>query len=311
MNCFEIDLNHMLKVTMLNKTLLTPPRQHITRYTDEYILYVVLSGRLCLEQNGERLELFPGDIYLFDKGEFQKPLECTECEFYFLHFETDSIRRLDMTDDAYCSAVKKKNADFLTANIYGSESYNHMNVFLKQKIHISDKNRFDYLINMLRNNFISYGYNTPEWRLNISAASAGLLLKLEEISFESFDAGYYKKSDKVYNAFLKIVNYIEEHYKENFGRRDIEKDLLINYDYANRILKKHIGFSIIKYRNKLRINTAKTLIASKSMEQIAVEVGFSDRYYFSRCFKKFEGISPEQYKLAKMSHTSTSDDFRL
>lgn len=107
---------------------------------------------------------------------------------------------------------------------------------------------------------------------------------------------YIVKSGIVYDNVKRIVEYIEEQYKENFDSKCIERDLLINFDYANRIFRKHFGYSIIKYRNRLRINTARVLHGEKSMREIATEVGFSDVYYFSRCFKKYEGVSPSEYK---------------
>lgn len=69
----------------------------------------------------------------------------------------------------------------------------------------------------------------------------------------------------------------------------------MNYDYANRLFKKHIGTSIMQYRNQLRINTAKNLLGKQSVEQVARLVGFENVYYFSRAFKRYEGISPREY----------------
>lgn len=296
MKCFEIDLSKMLKVTMLGKSELKPPSQHITRYISEHILYIITSGGLCLEQNGERLELFPGDVYIFGMGEFQKPLKNTECEFYFLHFETDAFAELEMTDEEYCACVKQRKADFMKADIYGSKSYDHMKVLLKQRMHIADKARLEHVVSIFRNNAISYGYNAPKWRLNISNAAAGILIKLEDICFESLDKGYQGKNGRVYDTVKRISDYIEEHFRENFGSHDIERDLLINFDYANRIFKKNIGYSIIRYRNILRINTAKTLVCDANLDEVAAKVGFNNRYYFSRCFKKIEGVSPEEYR---------------
>ena len=102
MKYFEIDLSSLLKVTRLNKSIFVPPAMLITRYTEEYILYVMVSGYMCLEHNGEVVELYPGDIYLFNKGEFQKPLKATEFEFYYLHFDTEAIREFETTDYEMC-----------------------------------------------------------------------------------------------------------------------------------------------------------------------------------------------------------------
>ena len=43
---------------------------------------------------------------------------------------------------------------------------------------------------------------------------------------------------------------------------------------------------------------AKQLLSDKSKKiiNIAMEVGYTDPYYFSHCFKKYYGISPQGYK---------------
>jgi glucosamine-6-phosphate deaminase len=56
MKCFEIDLSRLLRVTLLDKQDFVPPYKHCTRTTEEYILYVVESGRLLMHSGGEDLE---------------------------------------------------------------------------------------------------------------------------------------------------------------------------------------------------------------------------------------------------------------
>jgi hypothetical protein len=57
MKCFEIDLSRLLRVTLLDRQDFVPPYKHCTRTTEEYILYVVESGRLLMHSGGEDLEL--------------------------------------------------------------------------------------------------------------------------------------------------------------------------------------------------------------------------------------------------------------
>ena len=294
--CYEIDLSRFLRVTLLNKSEFVPPILHCTRYTEEYIVYVIESGMLSLIENGEELKLYAGDVYMFDKGEFQRPKESTACNFYYMHFQTDGVCALELSDDTYNDTINQRKMSFMKADIYGSSSYDHTKVLLKQRFNIKDNPVFEKITAMLRNHYIAYGYNTPAWRINISYGAAAILLQLEGACLESMSSGSRSRNTGAYGLVKKVGNYIEEHFRENFGSADIERDLLINFDYANRVFKKYTGNSIIKYRNRLRINTAKALLCERSLEDIAFEVGFCDRYYFSRCFKNFEGISPDAYR---------------
>ena len=185
MVCFEIDLKNLLYVTMLNKTDLVPPQKHCTRYIGEYIMYVIKSGTLSLLQDGRELDLFPGDVYFFNKGEFQTPARLSECEFYYLHFEGDNVKRLEFSDEEYIDYISKRKVAFMKSNIFGAECYEHMKVLIPQRTNIRDKQTLEGIVNIFRNNFVSYGYNAPEWRLNVSVAAAGLLMRLESICFET------------------------------------------------------------------------------------------------------------------------------
>ena len=53
MKCFSIDFGQMLKVTRLDSSKFSPPREHVTRQTNEYILYIVTEGRLHLWVDGD------------------------------------------------------------------------------------------------------------------------------------------------------------------------------------------------------------------------------------------------------------------
>lgn len=131
--------------------------------------------------------------------------------------------------------------------------------------------------------------------MNLSFESASILMKAEDACCRSNSKKSVKEDDKIYAKAKAIENYVRLHYNQSFGSSDIERDLLINFDYSNRIFKKIYGYSIIKYRNMLRINTAKTLICSMPLNEIASVTGFNDIYYFSKCFKKFTGVSPSKY----------------
>ena len=60
------------------------------------------------------------------------------------------------------------------------------------------------------------------------------------------------------------------------------------------------GSSPIDYMLKRRITEAKALLSSTdySLIQIAEQLGFGSPAYFSKCFRKVEGISPSGYRCA-------------
>ncbi|MBQ9736113.1 MAG: helix-turn-helix domain-containing protein [Clostridia bacterium] len=300
MKCYSVELGRLLKVTMLGRSVFTLQNRHITRRTSEYILYIITKGKLSVFVDGEELTLFEGDVYFFDKGCYQAPSTPTECEFYFVHFDVDGVSAQEMDDEEYYDTILARKANFLKADIFSAKSYDYVGALVKQSFHIGEKSLLDRLIGICKNNTISYGNNVPTWRISVSGAVAELLMRLEDLTFAALGRGYTTKNGCVYDNVRRIVDFVEKHYTENFGSEDIERELLINFDYANRIFKRHIGYSIIRYRNHLRINTAKTLLdgmqGGMTMNLIAEQIGFGNRYYFSRYFKQCVGISPEEYR---------------
>lgn len=297
MKYFEIDLNQTLQITMLNRQNFVPPQRHCTRYNPEYIVYIVTKGSLCLESNGEEITLLPGDVYCFCKGEFQKPLQCTECEFYYIHFDTKYIRECSFSDEEYCDVVREKRKAFSRSDVLGTGCYEHMKVLVRQRYHIDSQEFLLYITDILQNNFLIENQDI-EHRLQLSFLVAGLLLKLEGIIFDNLEEGKKENSFKAYYMVRNIAEYVRNHYLKDFESVHIEKQFSISFDYANRVFKRIMGVNIFKYRNMLRVNAAKEklMVSDKTISEIAYESGFENRYYFSRYFKKTEGLSPTEYR---------------
>jgi AraC family transcriptional regulator, arabinose operon regulatory protein len=69
--------------------------------------------------------------------------------------------------------------------------------------------------------------------------------------------------------------------------------------YFRKLFKEFSGHSPVHYLNHLRIEYSKKQLQQyhdvRTIKEIALGSGFSDPYYFSRVFKQYEGVSPEQY----------------
>lgn len=95
-----------------------------------------------------------------------------------------------------------------------------------------------------------------------------------------------------------VVNYIREHYEENVTRTTLAQLVHFSPEYVGKAFKKKMGVSINDYVNKLRIEKAKNMLVSTNYKviDIAMMVGFENIPYFSSVFKKYEGVSPAEYK---------------
>lgn len=99
-------------------------------------------------------------------------------------------------------------------------------------------------------------------------------------------------------AFVKIKQAIDNDTEFKMKEADFAKNCFVSVSTLQRIFRKNHGKTISEYRNDLKIQKAKELLWEDrlSLEKIAEMLGFCDSAYFSKCFKKSTGVSPQKYK---------------
>ena len=97
---------------------------------------------------------------------------------------------------------------------------------------------------------------------------------------------------------VEIKNYLDEHYTEKIVLDDLSEKYYINKYYLTKIFKETYGSTINGYIIAKRITRAKQLLRFTDMtvDEIGAAVGMGDANYFSRTFRKVEGISPREYR---------------
>lgn len=95
-----------------------------------------------------------------------------------------------------------------------------------------------------------------------------------------------------------VKEYIDIHFNEKILLDELADHFYINKYYLTRVFKEQFGLSISHYIMQQRITYAKHLLrfSDRPIEQIAVLCGMNDANYFSRVFRKVEGVSPGEYR---------------
>lgn len=108
----------------------------------------------------------------------------------------------------------------------------------------------------------------------------------------------------------QVIKIIDECYnKSSLSVADIGSRLNKNSSYLSRIFKKETGENLLSYINKVRIMKSKELLSSTSLniKEIAEATGFISSTVFISTFKKYEGITPGQYKQVLLQETDDSN----
>lgn len=115
---------------------------------------------------------------------------------------------------------------------------------------------------------------------------------------ESWHPGTARTSGSKKQNLQQIKEYLDAHYDQRITLDGLAERFYINKFYLTRVFKEQFGQSVTNYLMQLRITQAKRLLrfTDRSIESIAQECGLEDANYFSRLFKKVEGIPPGEYR---------------
>jgi two-component system response regulator YesN len=96
----------------------------------------------------------------------------------------------------------------------------------------------------------------------------------------------------------KADKIISERFSQDLTLEDISKELYISPQYLSRLYKNETGENFIERLTSVRIENAKKLMKQNkhSIKEICYMSGYCDPNYFSKLFKKHEGISPSTYQ---------------
>lgn len=108
-----------------------------------------------------------------------------------------------------------------------------------------------------------------------------------------------KKKNRKNEVIDNVVNYINENYSDSLlSPETIAGNLNLSPNYLRILFKDVEGKSLSSYINEVRFKNAKLLLESTELTvaEISVKVGFSNDNYFYTAFKKFYGVSPNNYR---------------
>ncbi|MEW9698150.1 response regulator [Paenibacillus sp. SI8] len=100
------------------------------------------------------------------------------------------------------------------------------------------------------------------------------------------------------NVIFEIASFLNQHYHEDITLQDIASRFFLSREYISRKFKQEFEVNLSDYLGQIRMDKAKILLSNPHLRisQVAEMVGYQDEKYFSKVFKKQEGISPNDYR---------------
>lgn len=95
----------------------------------------------------------------------------------------------------------------------------------------------------------------------------------------------------------EAVRFMRQNYKDKLDVPLLAARANLSPKYFGTLFKQATGQTVTQYLLSLRMEEAKRLLRSneRTVKEIAEEVGIPDLFYFSKLFKKSEGLSPKKF----------------
>ena len=105
-------------------------------------------------------------------------------------------------------------------------------------------------------------------------------------------------NDPIGKLILKATFLLQDALDQQMDMEKLARQLPMGYSSFRKAFKKYIEVSPNQYHLNLRLNRAKDLLTSTALNinEVADQTGFDSVFYFSKLFKKKNGISPKFYR---------------
>lgn len=132
--------------------------------------------------------------------------------------------------------------------------------------------------------------------------SAPSLEQLQKFVMDAADRVMAQINQKDIDSQAKLAQKVAEYIDANFANPNLKLEIIagefyINIQYLCSIFKKHRSTTIGNYILDVRMGNAQRelLDGAESITVVAYHCGYEDVGYFSKCFKRYFGLSPKKF----------------
>lgn len=239
--------------------------KHVGYFELEYII----SGNCRQNITNESYELSRGDVVLFKIGSSHEFYTTSEIEVLKILIKSDYMPEI----------YREHSAEFELASIIHLPS--------------NEVRRFENILFMIEDEFKMQN----EFFLEVITGYLGVLFALL-IRINRMSKSEDRKASVI--DFKLILTYIENNLN-TVTPNSVAVYSGYNFPYFSKMFKKHVGTNLSEYINSKKLEAAQKLLleSNETLENIAYKVGFNHKSYFHRLFKKYYGVTPDEYRKAK------------
>lgn len=239
---------------------------------NEYEVIYILNGSVEYKCNGEEFVVNAGDMYFIQPGQTHEEKSLSEpLEFIYIKF-------------------------FL---------YNYRGVRMDSFLNDVNKQRFEQPGRGLREKFVKIFEEMNNQELAFKQVVENSILEILIDVMRILQMNQLEKSTSIsVNVIItQIIEDVAMNVHKNYSVEEISRTYGISKSSFHHSFKKQTGLPFKDYvnRNKIREAEHQLTVTDKTVTNISWSLGFSNVYYFSRLFKRYNGITPTEFRTRAQS----------
>jgi len=99
-----------------------------------------------------------------------------------------------------------------------------------------------------------------------------------------------------------VEEYIRLNYMNDISMSETARAVGYSEPYFCKMFKLQYGQSFTSYLTEYRVREAKKLLdqPNVNVKEVGVRVGYADSNYFTKVFKRLEGVNPSEYRMDRL-----------
>jgi len=262
-------------------TRITQPREALSLHSHGYYqIYYVSSGRLLHHIENSTAELAAGDVFILPPNvpHYIEKLD-DSLSFYSLSFMPDYM------------ASQKESNKLVTDFLYYLTTQPIGDIQPKFTLSYEDMGFAEMLLKRILEEF---SQNKTGKDALIRQSVALLLCVLARVYLEENAQHLTTQENK--ELVLYCIEYVNKHFNEDITLNQMVRLSAMSKTCFCAIFKSIVGTSFKDYLNSYRISHAtELLLKGGKISEAASRCGYSDLSTFYRNFRKYKGVSPQQF----------------
>jgi len=250
-----------------NSNLVFPHRHNF------YHMVLFLSGAGKHEIDFKQYSISRGQVYVMGPGQVHSWMFEGDMKGYIVNFDIDYFKSLLLQSD-YVESLAMFSS--LNEGVFTLDELQLREIMglMSQLIELNEKP----IVSDLNRSLLLY-----------------ILLKLDQAYAPNFPS---KTVDYHLVLIKNFIALVDQHYKDLHLPKEYAELLFVTPNHLNSVCKEYLGQQAGEViRNRIILEAKRLLILPDwTVSQVAYELSFNDNSYFTKFFKKIEGITPEEFR---------------